>query len=205
MKFDLDVDVYEPGSANIRYEKVYPWEIPITVIDPIYKGTTEIEVEIIGAIDFDMKKHIKDMLNFYSLNKWTAGLANVCLERMFLTITIIDRFITIDDVEVIGNDGLHIRGIVIEKFPNAKVEISKKGCIEILGSHLNEQYKQKHWHLWSKRPWTFDGWIKHALAHELAHLVCNPSSINKHKDEILAQLFATHYDVKNEPLIYVPS
>lgn len=208
MKFDLDVNIYEPNSVYIPYEKIYPWKIPITVVNPTHIGIKKIEVEIIGDIDFDIKKHVKDILNFYSLNNnWTAGLLEMKFKTLNLTVTIKspDQFIEING-SIYGEDGLPYRGCM-EKDPmdpNVEIQISQKGCSEILRSRLIDIYEEKrkkeNW-----EQWTFNGWVKHTLAHEMAHFVCVPYEICNSINEILAQLFATHYDIENEPVIHVPS
>lgn len=206
----IDVSCYEPTSVNIPYKKTYPWKIPIRVMNYNYKGEKNIEVEITGQIDFDVETHIKQIFAFYEEKRWTVGLSDVSLGDLTLRINILEEFITNRGKEHKGNDGLHLRGAAFELFPEAYVEISKAGCKEILTSYLNDNYKNRHKSLATKFPWTFKGWIKHTLAHEIAHLVCVPRNIyyrfdGEHLSDIISQICATHYDITNEPFIYVPS
>ena len=210
MMFPITVDFYQYDSVKVGYEKIYPWKIPIKFINTTYMGIKKINVEIKGETSFNIIKLLKDIVEFFSNQRWTAALSKSPFKVFNLKIEIKpdDKFIIVNGKEY-DNDGLHWRGCCNRNlFLNGfiHIEISPKACNEIVDSLLNERYEIKRQkEAWEK--WTTEGWIKHTLAHEIAHFMCIPLLNKKWSslDEILAQIFACHYDLHNKPYIHVPS
>jgi len=206
----MEIKCIDYNSVTIDYENTYPWKISIVFNHEECKKVKEVDFKINGEDDYKIKKYIPDVLNFYSAKKWTAGISKSPFDTFSLNVEIKpnNKFIVYEG-RIKDEDDLHFRGccernLFFDKQVN--IEISPRSCQEIVYSKLNNQYEAKRLKEgWEK--WTQKGWIKHALAHELAHFMCIPKLKKEWSslDEILAQIFACHYDVDSQPTIHVPS
>ena len=199
-------------SVIIDYKKIYPWKIPINFLPGDDENIKEINLLINGTDNFNIKNQIQNIICFYSEKRWTAGLSTSSFDRFDLHIKINADNESIDyNGKERGEDGLLIRGICSRNlfFDNQiDITISPRACYEMINSHFDREFELKRVNEnWEK--WTPEGWIKHVLAHELAHFMCIPKLKKKYEslDDILAQIFACHYDVceNNQPLIHIPS
>lgn len=176
------------------YKKRFPWEIPIEVEKYEALGIVTIETSILSYAPEINESYIDErvagIVRYYSFQKLTKGFIPFAGGKVSLDILVKNDFL--GEVDRLG---LPIRGSVEYFFPKASFILSWPACQEITRKR-GQEYRKKHPGLARKREWTSKGWIIHALAHELAHLIVGDEDLamrNPPLSDIISEILAARY------------
>jgi hypothetical protein len=191
----FECEVYRPTKANVKYAEKPPWEIPISVESErvgSVKITTAVDSGVLEMDGSEIEERVSDIAQYYSSNGLTGGLVPFVRKKIYLTVLAKDSLLT---PLVLDEEELPQRGMTRTFFPEGLVELSWPACQETCRK-LEGKYRERHLDLAAMREWTPKGWMIHALAHELAHLVVWMGDVtpeNKPLTDIVAEIFAARY------------
>jgi hypothetical protein len=194
--------VYRPIRVQVDYrENPRLWEIPIRVEEYESLGIVTIKTSVRSDVpkisESYIYERVADIIRYYSSQKLTKGLIRFAGEKISLDIAVRNDFLMNERDEMMFDwRGLHFRGLIEDFFPQARFSLSWRACLEIIEKR-GQEYQKKYPDLAEKKEWTSKGWIIHALAHELAHLIVGGKDLaieKKPLSEIISEIFAARYD-----------